>query len=239
MTRFISEIKAILKPYKWLHHMLSNKKIIADELWSSRLSFSQFGEDLILDALFEMRGIKSGTYIEVGAFDPIIMSNSYFFYKKGWRGICIEPNPLSFQKICKRRPADINLNVAVSNREGEVSFVCDEAKSGIFDKNYLFTKLDQNVISVPTVQLVNILENHLDSKQKIAFMSVDCEGHDLEVLNSNDWCRFRPLVVLVEDHSEGKNNLINEFLLEKNYVFYGRSAVTAFYTDKSFWMPCA
>ena len=187
----LKAIKKHLKPYKWLHHMISNKKLHADELWNSRLSFSQFGEDLILDALFEMRGIKSGTYIEVGAFDPIIMSNSYFFYKKGWRGICIEPNPLSFQKICKRRPADINLNVAVSNREGEVSFVCDEAKSGIFDKNYLFTKLDQKVISVPTVQLVNILENHLDSKQKIAFMSVDCEGHDLEVLNSNDWCRFR------------------------------------------------
>ena len=143
----LKAIKKHLKPYKWLHHMISNKKLHADELWNSRLSFSQFGEDLVLESLFELRGINKGFYVEVGAFDPLLLSNTYFFYKKGWRGICIEPNPISIEKMKSRRPGDIHLNLAVSNHPGKAQFLCDEAKSGILDESSLVSgyKLNNSI----------------------------------------------------------------------------------------------
>ena len=229
----LKAIKKHLKPYKWLHHMISNKKLHADELWNSRLSFSQFGEDLVLESLFELRGINKGFYVEVGAFDPLLLSNTYFFYKKGWRGICIEPNPISIEKMKSRRPGDIHLNLAVSNHPGKAQFLCDEAKSGILDESYIFkSQSGKECITVATQPLRLVLDQHLPQGQSISFMSVDCEGHDLIVLESNDWETHRPFVVLVEEHSEGKDKSIQNFLSAKQYEFYSRAGVTAFYIDK-------
>jgi len=230
----INKIKSKLKPYKWLHYMLSKKVIESDELWNSQLSFSQFGEDLILNSLFELRGIANGFYVEVGAYNPLQLSNTYFYYKKGWRGICIEPNPKSINKMKLRRPGDIHLNLAVSMNPGKVQFVCDEAKSGILDESYIFkNQSGKECIMVETQPLRSVFEQHLPQGQSISFMSVDCEGHDLIVLESNNWEKYRPFVVLVEEHSEGKDQSIPNFLSAKQYEFYSRTGVTAFYIDKS------
>ena len=35
---------------------------------------------------------KSGFYVDIGAHHPKRFSNTYFFYKRGWSGITVEPN---------------------------------------------------------------------------------------------------------------------------------------------------
>jgi len=79
--------------------------------------YSQFGEDAVLRVLVNS-GERPGFYVDVGAYHPKHLSNTYFFYKKGWRGINIDPNPRSIKLFNLLRPTDINLNVAIANGEG-------------------------------------------------------------------------------------------------------------------------
>ena len=228
----LNKIKKYLKPYKWMNYMLKNQLISPDEFPYFRWSFSQFGEDIVLDSFFQLKGIEKGFYVEIGAFEPIYLSNTYYFYKKGWHGLCVEPNPLSFQKLCEKRQRDILVNLAVSDKEGEVDFICDKACSGIADANYLFNNSDvKESLKVQAKTLERILTENLPVGQRIHFMSIDCEGHDETILHSNDWNRFRPMMVLVEDHGEKAKKSVLEFMQNNGYGFYGRSGVSLFFND--------
>lgn len=78
-------------------------------------SYSQSGEDMILDTIF--CEIRKGTYIDVGANNPTIQSNTYYFYKKGWSGINIDALPGSMKKFNFVRPRDINIEFPISDKE--------------------------------------------------------------------------------------------------------------------------
>lgn len=226
------KIKYILKPYRWLYYMLKNKFIIPEELQIAKWSYSQFGEDLILDSYFELQGITKGFYVEIGAFAPIHLSNTYFFYKKGWRGLCVEPNPLSFSKLRDYRIRDALLNIAVSDKNGTVDFICDQAYSGIKNESYLnYGTNSQKSIKVECRTLASILKENIPCGQSIEFMSIDCEGHEESILRSNDWSQFRPQMLLVEDHVENGTPSLLKLLQSVGYQVYGRSGVTSFFTD--------
>ena len=167
------------------------------------LSFSLSGEDIILHNL--LRKTKNGFYVDVGAHHPTHFSNTYLFYREGWRGINIDATPGKIDLFRAQRPRDINIESAVSNTEGHIEFF-------LFDKSALNTgspemaseeeRLGYPVrekITVPTRTLSGILNEHLQSGQKIDFMSVDVEGADMDVLASNDWIKYSPTVIAVED----------------------------------------
>jgi FkbM family methyltransferase len=231
----LKKIKEKLKPYKWLHYMLARELVIPDELWTSKLSFSQFGEDLIVYNLFKKLGIQTGKYIEIGAFDPLLFSNTYLFYRNGWRGILVEPNPVGYRKLVSRRPQDMVLNLAISNCASSVDFVLNEARSGISDSSYLFPKRENHgTIRVSTISLENLFSKYIDPSEKIHFLSVDCEGHDRVVLESNDWAKYRPSVVLVEDQRQQNQTSIGHYLKNCRYSFYSRTGLTAIFVENSF-----
>src|SRR5262249_32770188 len=76
-------------------------------------SYSQEGEDMILNRIFGEK--KSGFYVDVGAYHPKRFSNTYFFYKKGWRGINIDAMPGSMKPFNAKRNRDINVETPVSD----------------------------------------------------------------------------------------------------------------------------
>ena len=80
-------------------------------------SYSQEGEDRILLMPFE--NCKDGFYV---AHHPTRYSNTYLFYRMGWSGINIDAAPGSMNLFKKKRPRDINLEVAISDREEELTF---------------------------------------------------------------------------------------------------------------------
>ncbi len=128
------------------------------------------------------------------------------------------PNPKSFKKFLKHRPRDINLNLAVSTEEGEVAFECAEEKSGISDQHWLFRERGLKVerVRVQTQPLRKILAANLPSGCDVDFMSIDCEGHDAEVVRSNDWERFRPRIVLIEEHDSSART-IDDIMVDLRY----------------------
>jgi hypothetical protein len=80
------------------------RKIAKRLMPESQMGYSQFGEDLILSHLFYQLDIKKPTYLDIGANEPRYISNTYFFYLKGSRGVLIEPNPFLYKKLKSMRP---------------------------------------------------------------------------------------------------------------------------------------
>ncbi|KKT48350.1 MAG: hypothetical protein UW41_C0032G0008 [Candidatus Collierbacteria bacterium GW2011_GWC2_44_18] len=94
--------------------------------WLGKRSYAQSGEDLIAWGELAERVPRchsatvsqdKGFYVDVGAYHPKLFSNTYLFYKKGWRGICVDPNPKMKELYRIARPRDVFLNVGVGAEE--------------------------------------------------------------------------------------------------------------------------
>ena len=190
-------------------------------------TWSDIFEDLILDSYFHR---SDGFYIDIGANDPVNLSNTYRFYRKGWRGIAIEPNPHLHAKALKKRPRDINLNVGIAPEETKLRFY--EAKIHA-TSSFLPDRVPQDklvrTIDVPCYRLSTIIEKYAPNEQ-IDFMTVDTEGMDLEVLKTFPWDKKRPTIVLVET-GENKKPIL-EAMQSWGYTFYYYSGVNSFFMEK-------
>ena len=84
-------------------------------------NFSQEGEDLFLIEFFKNK--SEGFYVDVGAFHPFRINNTYALYKKGFRGINIDISATSIDFFNLARSDDINLNIGASNKfENKIFF---------------------------------------------------------------------------------------------------------------------
>jgi FkbM family methyltransferase len=190
------------------------------ELQCANISFSQFGEDVICSYLFEA-GIK-GCYVDCGAFHPMLLSNTYMLYRKGWRGLEIDANPEVASLFARFRPRDQFIHSAVGREKGSVEMALfnDGAFNCTADQvDKVPERIRKNVrrVIVPINSLAVILsENKI---QTIDFLNVDCEGNDLNVLQSNDWSRWKPKVICVEDHaSNWQQSEITAYLCRLDYT---------------------
>lgn len=215
------------RPFRWLNRMIRKGNWLPDEIPFAQLHFSQFGEDLLLQSLF--KGVVNGFFVDIGAFDPVYFSNTYLLSKRGWKGINVEPNPNSFERFRSMRPNDINSQVAVSDTEGIIPFKQEGPISKIVADQP--RGHDVPIIEVNSLRLDSILDQNLPQDQKIDLMTIDCEGHDHVVLGSNDWSRFRPQILLVEEFSDSKKNASSNFLESVDYCPLIRIGLTNFYVD--------
>lgn len=219
-------VRSPFRPWFYLLRKLLRGE--AQELgFATRIYFSQFAEDVFLDNFFAFS--ESGYYVEVGAYHPIHISNTFACYRRGWTGLLIEPNPVGARKLRRRRPRDICINMAVSTVPGVREFAKFEERSGLIDDHYLFDRSDKKIVLVQVDTLANILRENIVGTA-IDFMSVDCEGHDLDVLASNDWNIYRPRLVLVEDHDVSGRN-ISDFMRSVGYVYIERLGLTSIFVD--------
>ena len=103
-------------------------------------SYSQEGEDMVLSRIFSDK--SKGFYVDVGAHHPMRFSNTYSFYKRGWQGINIEPNPDSISMFKRYRPRDINLNCGIAWNKGNLEYyMFDEPALNTFDGDVLKSRI--------------------------------------------------------------------------------------------------
>ncbi|MBQ4856522.1 FkbM family methyltransferase, partial [Rhodanobacter sp. B2A1Ga4] len=163
------------------------------------ISYAQNFEDVMLRRA--LKRVKKGFYVDVGAQDPVRDSVSKAFYEMGWHGINIEPVSIWFDKLSVDRPRDINLRVAASSSDGEVTLyeVKDSGLSTMdvdYAKNYSHDGMEVVEHSVQTRTLSSILADA--SVQEIHFLKVDVEGAEESVLRGMDFSKYRPWIILVE-----------------------------------------
>lgn len=202
--------------------------------------YSQFGEDKIL---YEIFGRKStGLCIEIGANDGVTDSTTYFFEKIGWDCILIEPNPDLCSHIRQMRNA-LLFECAASNRAGNailyvaegtershgVSTICSDKKSQDRIASYGFTARPVEVVT-------RTLDSVLDESKifsMIDFISIDVEGHELDVLKGFSIGKWMPKVIVVEDNSNFKDKEVTNYLKNFGYVPFMRTGVNNWFAHKN------
>ena len=206
-----------------------NTPIIIRDLYNFHI-FSEYYEDLILYLI--LFDIKKGFYIDVGAYDPIKVSVTKSFYLKGWRGINIEPQPGKIELFKKDRPDDINLQLAVGERKGKVTFYIDDQCSSVeekYSKNYT----NKTVVEMDTMS--NICKSYVPEGTKIDFCKIDVEGGEKNVLLGYDFINYRPKVFCIEStipRSQKHNYELWEYILINNdYSYIYSQGVNRFYVD--------
>lgn len=208
------------------------KSIIRDCLKYAKLSYSQEGEDLVLDRFLENK--RNGFYVDIGAHHPLRFSNTYRFYLNGWKGINIDPMPGSMLEFDRIRPLDINLEIPVSEKcETLTYFIFNEPALNTFSENEAIRKDGLNNYKIiekkqlKMQRLDSILDKYLPNDTHIDFLSIDVEGLDLNVLKSNNWDKYRPEFILVEDlQSDLEKVFFTEmynFMKSKDYKLVART----------------
>jgi FkbM family methyltransferase len=209
-------------------------------------SYAQEGEDLILSRLFETVPplARPGFYVDVGAHHPFRFSNTYFFYRRGWRGLNVDAMPGSMARFEASRPGDINLQAAIAEVEETLTyFVFNEPALNGFDPELAagrdgvngFRIVDR--VEMRTRTLADVLDATLPERQPIDFMSIDVEGYDLPVLRSSNWERYRPTFVLAEDSGTGNvagalASQVTAFMAAQDYELCAKAVHTKFYRDR-------
>jgi hypothetical protein len=207
-----------------------NIPTLINEAISAGIHFSQEGEDIILERIF--RNLDKGLFVDIGAHHPIRFSNTYALYLKGWRGVNIDATPGSMQAFQRIRPLDINIELGISRLNGELDyFLFNEPALNTFNINLAQQYIQGGAVlvgekKVKTKPLREVLDISLPSGVGIDLMTIDIEGHEIEALESNDWDRYRPRVIVIEDlHSSGSIVLDAtpvSFLLKLDYQIIAR-----------------
>ena len=165
-------------------------------------SYAQEGEDMVLRRIFESQ--SHGTFIDIGAHHPLRFSSTYYFYKQGWRGVSIEPNPLVQRDFEKLRPHDRILVCGVSSESNELNyFMFKEPAVNTFNPALASKRQSQGFElmssqAIPVYTLSQLFENEFPSLANADFLNLDCQGDEISVLKSNNWNKYRPKHILVD-----------------------------------------
>ncbi|MCX7954917.1 MAG: FkbM family methyltransferase [Bacteroidales bacterium] len=181
----------------FFHVVTENICLIKYFLSSSYRSFAQNGEDLLLNKYFQ--GVKSGFYVDIGSNHPIILNNTYFFYRRGWRGITIEPNK-QFNYLYKLfRPKDIHINEFVSDKEEYCYYYYfKEHVFNCLSENNLESKEIIHKIKVKTVPFDKVVNPFLEKIESFNLLSIDIEDKSSCILNTLIKLIRLPEVILIE-----------------------------------------
>lgn len=212
-----------------------------------RKSYAQCGEDLILNHIFESLKIEKPAYLDIGAHDPKYISNTYFFYERGARGVLVEPDEELCRRIRRARRKDICLNVGVSvdAREKADFYVMNSRTLNTFSKEEAERIAAQGVYHIADIRTVRlmsvneIVRRHFPSCPNL--ISVDVEGLDYEILESFDFRNFRPEVFCVETltfttrNDERKRTDIIDHMLSKGYFLYADTYINSIFVEKKAW----
>jgi FkbM family methyltransferase len=202
--------------------------------------YSQHGDDVIVFQIFKQLGMDKPSYIDIGAHDPLYVSNTALFYKSGSRGINIEANPTLIKNFYEQRPDDVNLNIGVGIKKGILpfymfgeshgcnTFSLEEAKH--FEELYPEMKVVKT-IELPTTTLTDIINEHWNGKYP-DYMDIDIEGLDYEVLQNCDFSGETPYVICVEIDKADVSKM-NAMLAEKGFVPYCRMISNMIYVRKN------
>lgn len=223
---------------------------VARFCWNPARDYSQHGEQVIIGRFFsEYRGEYVPYCIDAGAYDGVVGSNTRALLEAGWAGMLIEPNPRVFSRLkllYRSRPDVACIQTALSNVEKDaVEMLFSEGPEGINEEDkwmyaqvsslhgsfasayvkdygYRYTK---SLVGVTTLR-------HLMPKHRcptnLGFLSIDCEGEDLNVLSGIDFDRYRPRLICVESDAQNRH-IYADFVEKLGYAYYAHTPGNTFF----------
>lgn len=207
-------------------------------------SYAQAGEDRIVSFIVgHLQLSEPLTYLDIGAYHPTRINNTYLFYEQGAKGVLVEPNVEICKVLRKVRPRDTVLEAGIgitAQREADYyrmsepswnTFSKEEAEhqEKITNKRVRIVE----VVKMPLLDINQVMADHFEGKAPL-FLSIDAEGIHFEILKSIDFSRFRPKLICIETLVSGTTKTIpeiGEFMTTKNYVARGATFVNTIFVD--------
>lgn len=209
-------------------------------------SYSQSGEDAIIDFLFQSVGVKP-VYLEIGTNHPKYLNNTYKFYRAGCRGVLVEANPLLAKKIRRRRRRDklLNVGVGIAGNTSMMFYVMKNDGLSTFSEAEVEQRKQAGdsvrmAIPIKMMTINEILTNHFERCPDL--LSIDIEGFDLPVLESMDFDRFSIPVICAEtcqystDHIKPNDDSIERFLSTKGYFKYASTYINTIFVNQNWFL---
>lgn len=212
----------------------------------NKKTYSQAGEDAILLYACAMMGIPLNqcSYLDLGANKPVEMSNTYFFYEQGARGVLVEANPLLIPDLQNQRSGDIILNQAVTDQSGESVLFHVLNLDGLSRIGDVSALLEQNPsakleksIEIRTICYNDIIRNYFHGNAPV-ILNLDIEGLEMQILQSMDLEHYRPLFIILEmiPYSEKlsagiKDPALLAYLESRNYIEYAFTGINSVFID--------
>lgn len=217
------------------------------DFWN-KVSVAQSGEDTIVEYVLMVLGIKLSDeyYLDLGANHAKQLSNTYMLYKKGMRGVLVEANPQVIGELKFYRSEDVILNKCISNHSDEslqfyimsgdgLSCTSMDAVNEMIEKNpQLYIK---DTITVDTITVNQILQKYF-SKAPI-LLSIDIEGQEESILQTLDYDKYAPLIVIVERIDYGttiatkkRKDLIADIMSQNGYFEYAFTGINSIFINK-------
>lgn len=195
----------------------------------------QYRQDEILNTTF-FKNKRNGIFLDIGADDGISLSNTHFYEKQlGWKGLLFEPNSDMYLEAVKIRNNPV-LNIALSNKDGVVKYTrirgYARTLSGItetYDPKYndpdgrINSEIrdyggSREEIEVVCLKLDTVLRMH--GITEVDFVSLDVEGHELQILEGLDFSKHKLKVITMENNFDEPRH--REFMAQRDYKLYGK-----------------
>jgi FkbM family methyltransferase len=169
-----------------------------------------------------------GFFVEVGAYQPVALFQTWELEQRGWDGFLIEPIAEHAESLRRERRARV-FEVACGRPEqhGEtVPIYVAGARSSL-----KFAHGPPNDVRVVTLDSVLAEGDVLG----IDFLSVDVEGAELDVLLGFSFERYRPGLILLEDFAEGLER--HRFMRARGYKRVRRTGNNSWYVREDVPFP--
>ncbi|MBK7708124.1 MAG: FkbM family methyltransferase [Acidobacteria bacterium] len=142
----------------------------------------------------------------------MINNNTYYFYRNGGSGVCVEPDPSLARLIRKVRPLDTCLNIGISVKDDD----CADFYSMSSHTLSTFSEIDainlekggkyriEKILTLPVRNINSIIKENFD--RPIDLVSIDVEGWNYEIIKSFDFSSTRPFCFCAETITFSENN---------------------------------
>ena len=221
------KVKKIINFFIYLYYFLKNYNFI-----KHGTSYGQYEDDLFVYNYFKK---DNGFYVDVGAYHPFRINNTYMLYKKGWRGINIDANQNSIDLFNFSRKRDLNLCAGVSDVNEKLKYYSKKNIhfNSTFDNQLISKKSGKYKSEIVNCKpLSEILDSTPYKNYHIDFLNIDAEGFDLKVLKGLDLKTRRPTLIIVElvnkETHKDNNKKIMEYLYNHSYILIKKNINAVF-----------
>jgi FkbM family methyltransferase len=213
---------------------------IRDRVRAERETYSQHGEDRHIAELLKGRDLSSAIYIDVGANHPTLISNTYLLYRRGVRGIVVEPNVDLVRLHRLVRPDDVQVAVGCGERAelGRLA-VMSAGVLSTFAANAQHTSTVQRYDYVPILPLDAVVDGAALPHRWICLLSIDTEGFDLEVLKGARRTLAKTYVICVETNTDAERDAVSQLLASAGFEEESRADCNTFYVNRTLRIEAA
>jgi FkbM family methyltransferase len=195
-----------------------------------RFAFPDSAEERLKAEFFG--SLRSGYFVDVGANEPQRGSQSWQFEQLGWTGVLVEPQPDLAAQLQQNRRARVVAAAcsAPENAGGTMTLHLSGPYSSLRPELVVAGVTPRGTIAVPTCTLNDVLDQ-VAAPTPVDFLSIDVEGHELEVLRGFDFLHWRPRLILIEDHVTSLAT--HRFLVRSGYRLFRRTGLNSWYLPRS------